>query len=63
MGPQSPAATGPAETSLNLQEAEIRLLRQALAQAEGNVTRAAALLGLTRDTLRYRLTKYGITAD
>lgn len=34
------------------------LIEQALARAGGNVTRAAKLLGLSRDTLRYRLIKY-----
>ena len=34
------------------------LIRQALERAKGNRTQAAALLGLSRDTLRYRLEKY-----
>lgn len=49
--------------SLNLQDAEIRLVRQALERTQGNITQAASLLGLTRDTLRYRLSKYGIQVD
>lgn len=36
------------------------LIRQALALAEGNRSRAARLLGITRDTLNYRLKKYDI---
>ena len=47
--------------SLNIQENEIELVRRALAQTGGNVTQAASLLGLSRDTLRYRLSKYGIS--
>ena len=38
-------------------------LRQALAAAGGNVTRAAQRLGLTRNTLRYRLRKHGLAAS
>ena len=35
-------------------------IRQALAQAGGNVTRAAQLLGVSRDTVRYRMQRCGI---
>lgn len=45
---------------LNLEELERDLIRQAIARTRGNVTEAARLLGLSRDTLRYRLDKYGI---
>jgi DNA-binding NtrC family response regulator len=45
---------------LDLEELERDLICQALARAEGNKTGAARLLGLSRDTLRYRLEKYGI---
>jgi two-component system, NtrC family, response regulator AtoC len=41
-----------------LEEVERDLVQQALAQAGGNVTQAAKLLGLSRDTLRYRMEKY-----
>ena len=34
--------------------------RPALERTDGNKTGAARLLGLSRDTLRYRLEKYGI---
>lgn len=46
---------------INLEELEKDLIQQAVAQARGNKTRAAELLGLSRDTLRYRLEKYDIT--
>lgn len=49
----------PAE-GLSLEELEIALIRQALARAGGNKTRAAELLALTRHTLLYRLEKYKI---
>jgi DNA-binding NtrC family response regulator len=48
------------DAGMHLEELEKDLIRQALEQAQGNKTRAAGLLGLTRDTLRYRLEKYGI---
>jgi len=46
-----------------LEELEKDLIRQALDQARGNKTRAAELLGLTRDTLRYRVEKYDLQAS
>jgi two-component system, NtrC family, response regulator AtoC len=42
---------------ISLSEVETSLLRQALAQAGGNQTRAAGLLSVTRDQFRYRLKK------
>lgn len=55
---------GPAWTlprgGLDLARLERGLLRQALKQADGNKSGAARLLGLTRDTLIYRLQKYAI---
>jgi len=41
-----------------LEDLERSLIEQALKRTGGNQTRSAALLGLTRDTLRYRLKKY-----
>ncbi len=40
---------------LNLERAERRLIETALARCSDNVTQAARLLGISRDTLRYRL--------
>jgi DNA-binding NtrC family response regulator len=48
------------EGGIRLAELERDLIRQALDRARGNRTRAAALLGLTRDTLRYRLEKFDL---
>jgi DNA-binding NtrC family response regulator len=45
---------------VDLEEIERDLIRQALERTDGNKTGAARLLGLSRDTLRYRLEKYGI---
>jgi two-component system, NtrC family, response regulator AtoC len=40
-----------------LEEVEMSLVRQAIDQSGGNQTRAAQLLGISRDQLRYRLKK------
>lgn len=47
---------------LSLDALEADMIRQALNRTEGNRSRAARLLGLTRDTLLYRIKKYAITA-
>ncbi|WP_132255069.1 sigma-54-dependent transcriptional regulator [Methylobacterium segetis] len=44
----------------SLGDLEKNSIRRALDQTHGNVTRAAKLLGISRDTLRYRIEKYGI---
>jgi DNA-binding protein Fis len=45
---------------VDLEGWERALIEQALRETEGNQTRAAQRLGISRDTLRYRLKKYGI---
>ena len=45
---------------VNLDELERDLVAQALTRSGGNQTRAAALLGLNRDQIRYRIEKYGL---
>ena len=45
---------------LNLDEVERQLVMLALERTQGNQTRAAALLGLHRDQIRYRMEKYGL---
>jgi len=45
---------------IHLEDLEKSLLTQALERCNGNKTRAATLLGLSRDTFRYRLEKFGI---
>lgn len=57
--PGGPVSVLPAE-GIDLERLEQELIRQALERAQGNKSSAARLLGLTRDTLRYRLEKYGI---
>ena len=46
--------------NLNLEDVEKLVIRKALAKYEGNITRAAEELGLTRASLYRRLEKYGI---
>ena len=48
---------------MNLENMEREMVVQALERTGGNVTRAARLLGLSRDTLRYRLEKFEINKD
>jgi len=48
---------------VNLEDIERSLVVQALKQAGGNQTKAATLLGLNRDQIRYRVEKFGLTAN
>jgi DNA-binding NtrC family response regulator len=50
---------------ISLEEAELSFVSQAIERSGGNQTRAAELLGISRDQLRYRLKKLegGLTAD
>jgi len=45
---------------VSLNDLEKDLIKQALVAARGNQVRAAKLLGLSRDTLRYRMKKYDL---
>jgi len=36
------------------------LIDRSLAQSKGNQSKAARLLGISRDTLRYRMKKHGL---
>ena len=40
---------------------ERRMIREALAKADGTQTRAAELLGISERVLRYKLRKYGLS--
>jgi two-component system, NtrC family, response regulator AtoC len=60
VAPRSP----PADTDgggVSLEQIERAALLHALESAQGNVSQAARLLGISRDTLRYRIEKYGLT--
>jgi DNA-binding NtrC family response regulator len=50
------------EAGIRLDELEVQMIYQALERTGGNRSRAARLLGLTRDTLLYRMKKYAIQA-
>jgi hypothetical protein len=45
---------------VDLEEVERQLVVQALERANNNQTRAAELLGLNRDQVRYRMEKFGL---
>jgi DNA-binding NtrC family response regulator len=45
---------------VNLEQLERSLVMQALKRSGGNQTRAAMLLGLNRDQIRYRIEKFGL---
>ncbi len=55
-----PAQPGDPSSDFSLEEAEKSLLRKALEKAGGNQTRAAVMLGITRDTLRYKMKKFDL---
>jgi len=68
--PELPATPGPIThetpgpglppSGVDLETWERALIEQSLRESGGNQTRAAQRLGISRDTLRYRLKKYGI---
>jgi two-component system, NtrC family, response regulator AtoC len=58
---QSPARLAAAEAApATLPELERTALLKALERTGWNVSRAARLLGISRDALRYRIDKYGL---
>jgi DNA-binding NtrC family response regulator len=56
--PRGPLALDIPESGIDLEAVERSLVLKALEKAEGNVSRAARLLGLTRRTMQYRLEKF-----
>jgi DNA-binding NtrC family response regulator len=48
---------------IDIEEVEKELIRQALDIVRGNQTKAARLLNLSRDTLRYRMQKFGFLPE
>jgi two-component system response regulator HupR/HoxA len=69
-GPRDPAA-GPGAADLVagrslrdlVEELEIRVLREVLEREQGNITRTAAALGLSRLGLRKKMRRYGLARD
>ena len=69
-GAERPVAAAPAGAAApdsrapgTLVEVERGLIADALAREGGNVTRAARALGISRDTLRYRMEKHGLRSE
>jgi DNA-binding NtrC family response regulator len=58
--PSTPLFVAPSPPTLRLADQEMKMIRDALEQTSGNQTHAARLLGITRDTLRYRMKKFGL---
>jgi two-component system, NtrC family, response regulator AtoC len=63
----APAGDGglhlPLDGSLNLDDMERKIVIEALERSDYNVTAAARLLGTSRETLRYRVNKYGLKSE
>jgi DNA-binding NtrC family response regulator len=57
------SAQGFLPAGMTLDSWEDEMIREALRRANGNKSQAARLLGLTRNALRYRLSKIGIPDD
>ena len=49
------------EFGIELEQLEVDLIKQALSRTNGNRSRSARLLGISRDTLLYRMQKHGIS--
>lgn len=60
LGLEPESALAAAAGSGSLEDVERAMLVQAMDRCQGNQTRAAKALGITRDTLRYRIKKYGL---
>ena len=66
---RQPEASSPAgaiqlpEQGLDIEQVERQLVVLALERTKGNQTRAAALLGLHRDQIRYRIEKFGLKPE
>lgn len=61
--PSQPSAQRPSLLSfgMSVEDVEKAMLQEALEQSKGNVSEAARLLKITRNTLRYRMGKYTLT--
>jgi len=61
-GEETHPAESPAMPDGDLAQLERSMIERAMREAGGNQTRAAQRLGISRDTLRYRLKKFGLQA-
>ncbi len=61
--PRDPERTPPGPPDLSLRNSERTLIVQALEKTGGNKTKAAVLLGISRDVLRYRMKKLNLEED
>src|SRR5262249_13831820 len=59
----APAAASPPTLAAVVDGAERAHLQEALEATGWNVSRAAARLGISRNTIRYRIEKHGLRAD
>ncbi|HEX3203547.1 MAG TPA: sigma-54 dependent transcriptional regulator [Nitrospiraceae bacterium] len=60
--PSSVSATSLLSLGLSVEEMEKAMLKEALEKTSGNVSEASRLLKVTRNTLRYRMSKYNLTS-
>ena len=60
LGLSAAAVPSAAVEDMSLEDVETLLIRKALARFEGNVSRAAEFLGLSRSALYRRLQRYGL---
>ncbi len=55
-----PPGAPPSDSLMSLNDVEKRMIQDAIKKSNGNMTKAAKLLNITYDTLRYRMKKYDI---
>ena len=60
--PEANRLTLPLDGSMSLDDMDRHIVAAVVARADGNLSAAARMLGTTRQTLRYRVKKYGIAA-
>jgi DNA-binding NtrC family response regulator len=60
LSPARAVDAGGLAPNVTLEDAELTLIRRALKETDGNVSRAARRLGITRMALRYRIKKHGL---
>ena len=61
--PANGASSDSFPEGMTLEHWEDEMIREALRRANGNKSQAARLLGLSRNALRYRLSKIGIADE